>query len=72
MLRIKSLLFILSALCFIPAQTGVAQTQAPSAPRQKLTLEPCRLPGWNEDVRCGRYEVYENRQAQTGRKISRR
>lgn len=70
MLRIKSLLFILSALCFIPAQTGVARTQAPNAPRQKLALEPCRLPGWNEDVRCGRYEVYENREAKTGRKLS--
>jgi hypothetical protein len=70
MLRIKSLLFILSALCFIPAHTAMAQTQAPNAPRQKLALEPCRLPGWNEDVRCGQYEVYENREAKTGRKIS--
>jgi pimeloyl-ACP methyl ester carboxylesterase len=70
MLRIKSLLFILSVLCFTTAQTAVAQTQAPNAPRQKLALEPCRLPGWNEDVRCGQYEVYENREAKTGRKIS--
>jgi pimeloyl-ACP methyl ester carboxylesterase len=70
MLRINSLLFILSTLCFIPALTAVAQTQDPNAPRQKLALEPCRLPGWNEDVRCGQYEVYENREAKTGRKIS--
>src|SRR5262245_3896839 len=70
MLRIKSLLFILSALCFIPARTAVTQTQPATAPRQKLALEPCRLPGWTEDVRCGRYEVYENRAAKTGRKIS--
>ena len=69
MLRIKSLLFILWALSFIPAQTAVTQTQPANAPRQKLSLEPCRLPGWNEDVRCGQYEVYENRQANTGRKI---
>jgi pimeloyl-ACP methyl ester carboxylesterase len=70
MLRIKSLLFILSALCFIPARTAVTQTQPATAPRQKLALEPCRLPGWTEDVRCGQYEVYENRQTNTGRKIS--
>jgi pimeloyl-ACP methyl ester carboxylesterase len=70
MLRIKSSLFILTALFFIPTQTAVAQTQAPNAPPQKLALEPCRLPGWNEDLRCGRYEVYENREAKTGRKIS--
>src|SRR5215468_8704741 len=61
---------ILSALSFISAQTAVTQTQPANAPRQKLALEPCRLPGWNEDVRCGRYEVYENREAKTGRKIS--
>src|SRR5262245_23534672 len=70
MLRIKSLLFILSALSFVTAQNAAAQTQPATAPRQKLTLEPCRLPGWNEDVRCGQYEVYENRQANSGRKIS--
>ncbi len=70
MLRIKSLLFILSALYFITAENAVAQTHSANAPPQKLALEPCRLPGWNEDVRCGQYEVYENREAKTGRKIS--
>ncbi|HKQ77763.1 MAG TPA: alpha/beta fold hydrolase [Blastocatellia bacterium] len=70
MLRIGSLLFILSALSFIQEQTIPAQSQAATAQRPKLSLEPCRLPGWNEDVRCGQYEVYENRQANAGRKIS--
>jgi pimeloyl-ACP methyl ester carboxylesterase len=52
-----------------PNRTVVAQTAA-EASTPKLQLEPCRLPGWSEDVRCGRYEVYENRQSNTGRKIS--
>src|SRR5258705_8958799 len=32
-------------------------------------LKPCRVPGVDEEVRCGRYEVYENRAARKGRKI---
>ncbi len=32
-------------------------------------LKPCRVPGVEEEVLCGRHEVYENRAAGTGRKI---
>ncbi|MCI0661464.1 MAG: alpha/beta fold hydrolase [Acidobacteria bacterium] len=32
-------------------------------------LHPCRIPGVNEEVRCGTYEVYEDRQRRRGRKI---
>lgn len=46
----------------LPAQTKPAV--------QKLELRPCRLAGWAEDVRCGKYEVYENRQTKSGRKLS--
>lgn len=57
---------IMGALCLcLLTGIAVAQTVAP-----KLQLEPCRLPGWSEDVRCGRYEVYEDRKAKAGRKIS--
>lgn len=33
-------------------------------------LQPCHVPGVDEEVRCGRYEVYENRAARSGRKIA--
>lgn len=33
------------------------------------TLTPCRVPDVEEEVLCGRYEVYENRAAGAGRKI---
>jgi len=56
--------FVVIGLCLLSAVT-FAQP-APS----KVSLEPCRLPGWKEDVRCGRYEVYEDRKAKTGRKIA--
>ncbi|MEM7355712.1 MAG: alpha/beta fold hydrolase [Acidobacteriota bacterium] len=36
----------------------------------ELALTPCRIDGVPEEVLCGRHEVYENRQAASGRKIS--
>jgi pimeloyl-ACP methyl ester carboxylesterase len=33
-------------------------------------LTPCHVPDVGEEVRCGRYEVYENRAAHTGREIA--
>jgi pimeloyl-ACP methyl ester carboxylesterase len=33
-------------------------------------LQPCQVPGVDEEVHCGRYEVYENRAARSGRKIA--
>ena len=32
-------------------------------------LKPCRVAGIDEEVLCGRYDVYENRAAKSGRKI---
>ena len=34
-----------------------------------LELETCRIPNLTEDVKCGKFEVYEDRTAKTGRKI---
>ena len=33
-------------------------------------LRPCHFPNVDEEVRCGKYEVYEDRVAQAGRRIS--
>jgi pimeloyl-ACP methyl ester carboxylesterase len=44
-----------------------AQEAAKSA---RLELTPCELPGINEKVRCGTYEVFEDRAARNGRKIT--
>jgi pimeloyl-ACP methyl ester carboxylesterase len=49
----------------IPAALRAATTQAPP-----VQLAPCRLQGWDRDVRCSRFEVYENRAAHRGRKIA--
>jgi pimeloyl-ACP methyl ester carboxylesterase len=39
----------------------------PGPPR--LSLQPCSLPGIDGDVRCGTYEVFEDRRANSGRTI---
>ena len=36
----------------------------------KIALEPCRSSDGNVEGLCGKYEVYENRQSKTGRKIA--
>lgn len=36
----------------------------------RLMLAPCRLPDFDREARCGTYEVFENRSAGAGRKIS--
>src|SRR5262249_20824240 len=36
----------------------------------RIKLEPCKIPNLNEEGRCGTLEVYEDREARSGRKIS--
>jgi pimeloyl-ACP methyl ester carboxylesterase len=36
----------------------------------RVALEPCRTSDGNMEALCGKYEVYENRQTQQGRKIA--
>lgn len=37
--------------------------------QSKLVLTPCQVPDVREELRCGTYEVFENRQARRGRKL---
>ncbi|HEV7786425.1 MAG TPA: alpha/beta hydrolase [Thermoanaerobaculia bacterium] len=46
----------------------LALLSALSAP-PALKLAPCRLPDFANEVRCGTYEVFENRAARSGRRI---
>jgi pimeloyl-ACP methyl ester carboxylesterase len=61
--------FLAIILFLSGADSAMAQARG-SSRQPKLKLEPCRLAGWNEDIRCGRYEVFEDRHAKRGRKIS--
>ena len=35
-----------------------------------VTLTPCHVEGVKEELRCGVYNVFENRRTRTGRKLS--
>jgi pimeloyl-ACP methyl ester carboxylesterase len=41
----------------------------PETARPSITLDSCRLPGVDAPARCGTYEVWEDREAKTGRRI---
>jgi pimeloyl-ACP methyl ester carboxylesterase len=43
---------------------------AAAATGPALILRPCHLPGVPDEVRCGTLEVFENRDARTGRRIA--
>lgn len=54
-----------------PATTSPAgiSPAATSSAAQHLALKPCKLAELDGDVRCGTYEVFENRPANSGRTI---
>ena len=54
-------------LLIVGCSTATSSPRAQRGLTGKLT--PCRVPDVDEEVLCGRYEVYENRAAGTGRKI---
>lgn len=47
------------------ALAGLAEAPRP----ERLRLSPCHLEGFEEEVLCGTYRVWENRAARSGRKI---
>jgi pimeloyl-ACP methyl ester carboxylesterase len=48
-------------------RAGSAAPVAPAKPAERLA--PCRLEGIDEELRCGTYQVWEDREARRGRKI---
>ena len=54
--------------CFAAA-LAAACSQAPDGPRATIALADCRLPGVDIAARCGVHEVWEDREAKSGRRI---
>jgi pimeloyl-ACP methyl ester carboxylesterase len=48
---------------------GAATTPGSGSGPSRLSLQPCALPFIGGDVRCGTYEVFENRESNSGRTI---
>ena len=53
---------------FLVAAAALASSPKPGA--SHLQLSPCKLPGIGREVRCGRFDVWEDRAKRAGRKIS--
>ena len=51
------------------AAFAVSDTNTASSPGSGVTLTPCHVEGVKEELRCGVYNVFENRRARTGRKL---
>jgi pimeloyl-ACP methyl ester carboxylesterase len=49
--------------------SGCSDNNAAKAP-PTLVLTECRIPGIDNAVQCGKFDVFENRETKTGRKIS--
>jgi hypothetical protein len=68
----RQLLGVILVLCSVV--TLLAAFSAPStvpatSSNSAVALTPCRVEGVKEEVRCGRYEVFEDRKTQSGRKL---
>ena len=63
--------FVLTSVHFRTLQTSQPQPSRQSArqPSRKIQLTPCGPADNSANVRCGQYEVFENRAAKAGRKI---
>jgi pimeloyl-ACP methyl ester carboxylesterase len=60
------LLTTICALLFVLAPGGCAKHQLPGGLSK---LKPCRIPGIDEQLFCGKVTVFENRETRTGRTI---
>jgi pimeloyl-ACP methyl ester carboxylesterase len=71
----KPILSLMLSIGFVFAFESISTKSLPagsfkqSANRQSL-LRPCHVPNLDEEVRCGKYDVYEDRAAKAGRQIS--
>jgi len=58
-----------TCLAVLISCSSVYFSAAASLSSSRLSLHPCELPGIQGDVRCGTYEVFEDRSANSGRTI---
>lgn len=60
----------LRSLALLLAVLGAACSPGTDAPRPALALAACRIPGIDSAARCGTHEVWEDREAKQGRRIT--
>ena len=69
MKKIVAGLLILASLATLRAAFATLTPASNSSVDSGLVLKPCHVEGVKEELRCGVYEVFENRQTQKGRKL---
>ena len=64
-------LFLLGlTLAANPACSPLSTQTTPMHRRGQIDLKPCRLPNYDREVLCGKHQVFEDRTAKSGRKIT--
>ena len=66
----KSRASISLVLPLVVTALGRVAAANPAAQGSPLSLAPCKVPGIEREVRCGRFDVYEDRAKAAGRKVS--
>jgi pimeloyl-ACP methyl ester carboxylesterase len=67
----KVILFLLNLVAFTSASCGTTVTQTGGTkPEPKIHLISCGFPKYSEEVLCGKYHVFEDRTARSGRRIT--
>ncbi|MCM3906253.1 MAG: alpha/beta hydrolase [Pyrinomonadaceae bacterium] len=67
-MRATPIILVVLLASMSASRENAAQQQSAKTP--SLVLSPCNVEGTPEKVKCGTYEVYENRDSKKGRKIS--
>lgn len=68
-LGVRSVVFL--GVLWLHMPGGVfCQTAPPASKQEQHAMQPCKVAGVEGTARCGSYEVFENRRAKRGRKIS--
>ena len=57
-----------SAILFLAAFSAPSSAPITSA-KNTIAFTPCHVEGVKQELRCGKYEVFENRKAKSGRKL---
>ncbi len=69
MKRFAALLLVFASLVTLLAAFAVSAPSPASSVTSRVVLKPCKLQGVKDELRCGIYEVFENRQTRKGRKL---
>ncbi len=65
----EQLIRIFACIAMLSASLAAAQPAASPAAQPRVTLTPCHVSDVKEELRCGVYNVFENRRTRQGRML---